>query len=283
VRKNHSIQSTSQNQIVDLGPGSNKATLKTHGREIILNNAKNGTIINQGSVSVNKNADGEISYTSIGEADNFKVVYDTITVPRGGTFNVTLSDGSKMWLNAATTVRYPEKFTGSERKVELLTGEAYFEVVHNAKKPFRVLSNNQVVEDIGTHFNIKAYNDEPFVKTTLVEGRIKVSAGETYRIINPGQQAILANNQINIIPVDVTEEIAWKNGDFQFDNADVRTVMRELARWYVVDIKYEGNFHDVHYSGLIPRNSNISAVLRMLKETGNTNFKLEGKTVIVTK
>ncbi|WP_158994114.1 FecR family protein [Mucilaginibacter sp. L196] len=283
VHKNHSIQSTSENKIVDVGPGSNKATLKTQGKEIILDNAKNGTIINHGNVSVNKKSGGEISYAAIAEAENYKVVYDTITVPRGGTFNVTLSDGTKMWLNAATTVRYPEKFSGTERKVELLTGEAYFEVIHNAKMPFRVLCNDQLVEDIGTHFNIKAYKDELVVKTTLVEGRIKVSADGINKVINPGQQTILTNNQINIVPVDVEEETAWKNGDFQFDNEDVRSVMKELARWYVVDIKYEGNFHNVHYSGLIPRSSNISAVLRMLKETGNTNFKLDGKTVIVTK
>jgi len=283
----------------DIGPGADKTTLTlADGRKIVLTDALNGKIAQQGSEIVNKTAGGEVVYeasksgTGNGEANpKFGIQCNTLETSIGGQTHITLADGTQVWLNAASSLKYPTVFNGNNRKVEL-TGEAYFEVAHNAKQPFTVTTATETVQDIGTHFNINAYTDEKVVKTTLLEGAVKVSqiSMHSSQLLKPGQQSLIQspdsyrdNNSIIVKEVDPEEAVAWKNGNFQFDNADITTVMRQLVRWYNVDIKYEGAVPRVHYSGTVPRRSNISAVLNMLRETGHTNFKIEGRTVTVLK
>ena len=207
------------------------------------------------------------------------VAYNTLTTPRGGQYHLTLSDGTSVWLNAASSIKYPIAFTGNERRVEI-TGEVYFEVEHNAAKPFRVICNGQTVEDLGTHFNINAYNDENAVKTTLLEGSVNVSAAGKNKMLKPGEQAQLQHGNIRIADVDVNKVAAWKNGLFQFNDDNIRDIMRQLGRWYDVDIKYEGNLPDWEFSGAIPRNANLSQVLDILSFV-KVHFRIDGKTIVV--
>lgn len=269
-----------QNHPYDIAPGGNKAILTSHGQKIILDNAKNGLIATNGSVAVNKKADGLISY-DVAKASNANIamVYDTITVPRGGQYQLKMSDGSKVWLNAATILRYPEKFAGKERKIELISGEAYMEVVHNEVMPFRVLVKGQVIEDIGTHFNVNAYDDEALMKTTLLEGSVKVSIGGQVTLLKPGQQAQInaSNHLVSVHNTDTEEVIAWKNGLFTFHDASIQTVLRQLARWYDVKIEYEGPIPDRKFSGDIYRNTTALQALDILSFT-KVHFRIERAT-----
>ncbi|SDT56404.1 FecR family protein [Mucilaginibacter mallensis] len=266
-----------QNHPYDIAPGGNKAILTSHGRKIILDNAKNGLIATNGSVAVNKKADGLISYdASQASNTNITMVYDTITIPRGGQYQLKMSDGSKVWLNAATILRYPEKFAGKERKIELISGEAYMEVVHNKAMPFKVLVKGQVIEDLGTHFNINAYDDEELIKTTLLEGSVKVNTGGQAFLLKPGQQAQVnaTTHLVSVHNVDTEDEIAWKNGLFTFHNASIQTVLRQLARWYDVKIEYEGQIPDRMFSGDIYRNTTALQALDLLSFT-KVHFRIE--------
>lgn len=266
----------------DIAPGGNKAILTlANGTKISLTDAKNGNIAQQAGTQISKTQNGQVVYV----ANSMKptaVIYNTMATPKGGQYALRLADGTLAVLDAASSIKYPVTFTGNERKVEI-TGQVYFEVVHNAARPFRVVVGGQTIEDLGTHFNINAYADEPIIKTTLLEGSVRVAANGQQALLKPGQQARWGNAHLSVVQVDVDEETAWKNGNFEFDDADIKTVMRQLVRWYNVDIKYDTNVPEVHYSGIVPRKSNISAVLNMLKETGHTNFKIVGRTVTVIK
>lgn len=258
-----------QTAAIQIKPGSNGAILTlSNGHKIVLDQTKPGSI----AQGIQKTGDSVLTYQ-----DGQEVAYNTLETPRGKQYQIILPDGSKVWLNAASSLKYPTAFNGPDRTVEL-TGEAYFAVVHNSQQPFKVKTASQTIEDIGTEFNVNSYADEAESKTTLVEGAISVN-GKTMR---PGQQAITQNNSLAIKDVDTEEATAWKHGNFQFEHTDVQTAMRQLARWYDVQIKYEGNFEQVHYTGNVPRRSDISDVLKALKETGGTHFKIEGKTITVT-
>lgn len=265
----------------DVAPGGNKATITlANGNVITLNGAKNGTLASQGNTSINKTADGLINYAS--SKDNSSpqnMVYNTAATPRGGQYQLILSDGTKVWLNAASSIRFPVEFIGNERNVEI-TGEVYFEVAHNATKPFRVTTNGQTVEVLGTHFNINAYSDEEAVKTTLLEGSVKVSASGASSIIKPGEQARFKHGAISVAEVDADEAVAWKNGFFHFKDDNIRGVMKELARWYDVDIKYEGVLPSREFSGEIPRNVNASQILDILTFK-KIHYQIDGKTIII--
>ena len=265
----------------DVAPGGNKAILTlSNGSTIVLTGAKNGTLASQGNMVINKTADGLISYADNKENASLKsLVYNTATTPRGGQYQFVLADGTKVWLNSASSIKYPVQFIGNERKVEL-TGEAYFEVAHNARKPFRVVSNGQTVEVLGTHFNVNAYSDEGEVKTTLLEGSVKVSSQNVNSIIKPGEQAQFNNGKINIKNVDVDEVVAWKNGFFYFEDNNIQEVMRQLSRWYDVNIKYESNLPSRQFSGEISRNVNASQILDILSFK-KIHYKIEGKTIVV--
>lgn len=270
----------------DIAPGGNKATLTlSNGTIVTLDDAAQGKVASQGDAVVRKSEDGLITYDA-GKPDvGNSIVYNTIATPRGGKYSVALSDGTRIWLNAETSIKYPVVFSGSERKVEL-SGEAYFEVAKNAAMPFRVVSSSQIIEVLGTHFNINAYADEKQVISTLLEGSIKVASAAQSATLKPGQQSVIALTEIADNPIQIndhvnTEEvIAWKNDLFQFEYADIKTVMNQISRWYDVDVVYEGKVPSDHYRGKVPRNSNVSQVLNILKTSG-INFKIEGKKIIV--
>jgi transmembrane sensor len=269
----------------DLAPGGNKAILTlSSGQQIVLTGARNGKLAQQGDAAITKTADGQIVYRKADRSAAAEVSYNTTTTPRGGQFQIVLADGTKVWLNAASSITYPTVFTGTDRQVQI-TGEAYFEVAHNAAKPFRVKSNGQTVEVLGTHFNINAYKDEPVVTTTLFEGSVKINKGTASALLKPGQQALVTekenNPNIKITDnVDLDQALAWKNGKFYFTNTGIEEVMRQVARWYDVDIEYKGKVPNMRLSGSCYRDLTASKALAILEYTG-INFKIEGRKIIV--
>ncbi|MBV8390634.1 MAG: FecR domain-containing protein [Mucilaginibacter sp.] len=266
----------------DLAPGGNKAILTlADGSKINLNNMKNGAFTSQPGVHIIKQS-GELSYKAAETNSNpAEVSYNTLTTPKGGQYQLTLADGTKVWLNAASSLKFPTAFNGNERVVEL-TGEAYFEVVHNAKQPFKVKTSGQTIQDIGTQFNVNTYSDENASATTLVEGSVKIYDAKGQTMIKPGQQFLLKANGLSEVTsdVDINEVTAWKNGMFQFNNASIQTIMRQIARWYDIEVEYKGPTPDYTYHGKISRNSNASQVLKILELSG-INFTIEGRKIIV--
>jgi transmembrane sensor len=263
-----------------IAPGGNKAILTLQdGSTIILNDAENGTLATQGNTRVVKLANGQIAYDEAsGPAD--KVLYNTMTTPRGGQYKLTLPDGTNVWLNSASSINYPTAFVGKERKVSI-TGEAYFEVAKNKNKPFYVVAGNQSIEVLGTHFNVMAYSDEENIKTTLLEGSVKISEHNNMSILKPGDQAVVANKGgITVKPADIDEAMAWKNGYFKFSRVDIKHIMRQISRWYDVEVAYEGDIPDDEFVGKIGRSENISQILHLL-ELEHVHFKIEGKKITV--
>jgi len=268
----------------DVAPGGNKATLTlADGTTIVLDSAANGNLASQGNIKVIK-LDGQLSYSRTNGGEQGEVLFNTISTPRGGQYQLILADGSKVWLNAASSLRFPATFSGNERKVELI-GEGYFEVAKNAAMPFKVeLNNGTAVEVLGTQFNVMAYDDEHAIKTTLVEGKVKITNGNSMVSLLPSQQAVLvkeANSVTVVNDADVDKATAWKNGLFNFDDDDITDVMLQLSRWYDVDISYKGRITAQHYTGSIRRQVNISEVLYMLSHAGGVSFSSNGRTIIV--
>lgn len=271
----------------DVAPGGNKAVLKlADGTSVVLDDADTGMIARQGSMNVFKLNSGELAYH--GTAGNKSaMLFNTVSTPRAGQYQVVLPDGSKVWLNAASSIRFPAAFVGQERNVEL-TGEAYFEIAHNKNMPFHVLVNNVKVEVLGTHFNIMSYENENAVNTTLLEGSVRVSpmfsAGEEEPglKLSPGQQASRkkGSSVFNVREVDVESVVAWKNGIFQFNSDDIQTIMRQIERWYDIDVDYAGKIPEEHYSGTVGRDNNLLKVLRIFEESG-LRFKIQGKKLTI--
>ncbi len=262
----------------DILPGRKKAVLTlANGSKVILDDSEKGLVAKEGNTEVMRQG-GRISYLGLSKPKS-SVIYNTISTPNGGMYELELSDGTKVWLDAASTLKYPVSFVGNERKVEL-TGEAYFEVVHNKKMPFKVVANNTTIEDIGTRFNINAYQDETSVKTTLVEGAIKVSVGNTSQLLTPGQMVSVNNSTLSLSDADIEQEIAWKNGYFIFNKADIKTVMQQFSRWYDVDISYEGTVPNNLFVGQIKREETLLGALKILELSG-MHFRVEGRKVIV--
>jgi len=265
-------------------PGGQKAVLTlADGTVVNLDEAKNGQIANQSGIVIRKAKNGELEYI-IKEVPNAPVVgSNAISTPRGGQYQVSLPDGTKVWLNAATTLKYPYAFAKNERLVEL-NGEAYFEVSKDHTRPFRVKTASQTVEVLGTHFNINAYTDETAVKTTLLEGAVKVSTALANVTLHPGEQSRLNNNSSRLSvdqQVDLDKEMAWKNNIFSFDNDDLQTVMRQISRWYDVDVVYEGKITPEKYDGEIPRSSNLAEVFKIL-ELNHVHIDIKGKVLTVS-
>lgn len=253
----------------DALPGGNKATLTlADGSVIVLDTTANGNLAQQGNTKVIKLDSGMLAYNA-GNANTTEVLYNTITTPRGGQYQIQLPDGTKVWLNAASSLHFPTVFTGNERDVTL-TGEGYFEVAHNAAKPFHVITGSTQVEVLGTHFNIMAYPDEAVIKTTLLEGSVKVSSASNTTLLKPGQQAnVNKSGTIRLIPnADTEEAIGWKDGLFKLNQTDIPEIMRQVARWYDVEIIYEGAVPGGSISGDISRNMNLSKVLKVLELSG---------------
>lgn len=267
----------------EINPGGNKAVLTLDdGRKIVLDDAQNGNVAQQGGARVVKLENGRLAYEAAGSTSG-KISFNTLSVPRGGQYTITLSDGTKVWLNAASSITYPNVFTGAERKVEI-SGEAYLEIAKNAQQPFRVKANGTEIQVLGTSFNVNAYSDENAVRATLVDGSIKVINGATSqaKLLVPGQQAeVSANNEsVKVETVDTDQVLAWKNGLFSFNNADIKTVMRQLSRWYDINIVYENGIPSQRFYGDMNRNLSLSQVLKGLEVT-KVNFRLEGRNLIV--
>ncbi len=259
-------------------PVTNKATLTlANGKTIILENTGIGSLATEGITNANKVNEAKLVYAANATTE---VAYNTLQVPRGSKpMQLQLADGSQVWLNTASSITFPNVFIGKERNVSI-TGEAYFEVAHNAAVPFVVKANDMKVEVLGTHFNINSYNDEACMKTTLLEGKIRIN---DTKVLYPGQQAQFnrSGNLKIINHVDLDAVLAWKEGNFLFENCDIYEMMRQLQRWYDIDIEYQNPHIYQHYEGVISRNVSMSKVLEMLEKTGNTTFTIKGRKVVI--
>lgn len=261
-------------------PGGNRALLTmSDGSTIVLDSIQNG-ILQQSGAKIKKQ-NGLLIYNGVSSVSGANVVYNTLSTPRGGQYQVVLPDGSKVWLNASSSLYFPTAFNGPIREV-VLTGEAYFEVAKNKEKPFRVKVGDMQVNVLGTHFNINAYKDESSIKTSLLEGSVKLVNGLHTDLLKPGQQAVLnkKEDKVEIRNADMNEVVAWKNGLFQFHGADITTIMKQIGRWYDVEIAYMGTVPARRFEGKISRDAQLSDVLKIL-ELSNVKFTVEGKRIVV--
>jgi len=263
----------------DVAPGTSKAVLTlADGSTVTLDSAGN-QVIQQGKTLVQQ-SNGQLQYAAEGRGES--IGYNTLTVPRGGQFNIVLPDGSHVWLNAASTLRFPTAFTGNQRLVEL-QGQGYFEIKKDVVHPFIVKVNTTEVQVLGTRFDVMAYADEKSLNTTLLEGAVRMKQGAIQHQLVPGQQAVLdyASGLMSVRPVDVDEVVAWKTGFFEFDNAAITVIMRQLSRWYDVEVSYLNNNNNRLFGGRISRNLPLSEILHMLEANG-AKFSLEGRRLMVT-
>ena len=262
----------------DVQPGMNGAILTLdNGEQIVLDSAQNGLLAKQGNTAIIKQ-DNKLSYEATGSTA-VAITYNTITTPRGRQYpDLILADGSKVWLDAGSSIRFPTSFTGGERKVEI-TGQVWFDVAHNEKMPFKVMVRGIEIQDLGTQFNVNAYDDEAVVKVTLLRGAIKIQSA----LLKVGQQAQVAEDgKIKIADgVDVDQVMAWKNGVFDCENADVASVMRQISRWYDVDVTYDQQITKRVSLLNVPRSVTLVNILKILEMTGNVKFVVEGKKVTV--
>ena len=266
----------------DLPPGRNNAILTlADGHSITLDSAANGRLAQQGNTKVIK-LNGQIAYRNTGNTRGDEaILFNTISTARGNQYQLTLSDGTKVWLNAASSLRFPTTFKGKERRVEV-TGEAYFEIAKNPSMPFKVQAGSGEIDVLGTHFNVNAYADEPSVKTTLLEGAVAVKKATALQMLAPGQQAEFSPQGAITLSdnVDVARETAWKDGFFWFNNTDIHMLMRQVSRWYDVEVEFSGNITDDGFTGKVSRNVPLSKLLDVLEQY-EIHFKIEGKKIIV--
>jgi len=266
-------------------PGGNKATLTlANGATISLNDASNGVIAKNGKVAIIKKKNGQLVYTAGTEQNkqDEKLSFNMISVPRGGQYQLILPDGTNVWMNSESSLKYPVEFKGAERHVEL-KGEAYFEVAKNKNMPFTINANNVNIKVLGTHFNVTAYADEKSVKTTLLEGSVMISAHNKHAVLVPGEQGNVANldDKIDVNFVNTDDAISWKNGYFTFRNENVVSIMKKVARWYDVDVEYQNDLSHVTFGGSISRAKDIQELLSKIELTGSVHFKIEGRRIMV--
>lgn len=256
-------------QSVSIGPGGNKAVLTLgDGSSLVLAEANLGTVADQQNVSVVKTAEGELSYKNSTGNNSSEIAYNTITTPVGGKYRVILPDGSKVWLNSKSSLRFPTSFTGAERRVQM-TGEVYFEVVKNQKQPFKVQSGGTEISVLGTHFDVMAYEDEAEQKTTLLEGSIHLSSGKFSTLLKPGQQASTAVSGIQVNNnTDLEGVMAWRNNLFIFKDMEIKEIARQISRWYDVQVVFKGTPSKILYTGTISKDAELSEILSMLQFTG---------------
>lgn len=288
TKKDVGISAQQDNQIAKISPGSNKAILILEsGERIALTDLKNGEVLNQNGIKITKTSDGQLIYdvsnaTVKNGGDKNEVSYNTIFTPAGGQFKVMLPDGTNVWLNASSSLKYPTNFNSFISRNVTLTGEGYFEVAPNKHKPFIVNSSGQLVKVLGTHFNINTYADEPNTVTTLFEGSVEVTAGENHKIIKPSQQTIVKGDMISVADADLEATLAWKNGYFIFNDEEIGSVMRKIARWYDVEVVFsEGAQIARTLEGATPRSKDLSEILRKFELLGDIHFKIQGRRVIV--
>jgi len=274
---------------VDIPPGGERAMLTlADGSEISLDEIEEGEIVNQLGISVSKTADGQILYKiEAQESGSNSLLFNKISTPTGGQYQLVLSDGTKVWLNAESSLSYPTSFDLKERKVELI-GEAYFEVA-KSNTPFFVMTKSQKINVLGTHFNVNSYEDEGLTRTTLLEGSVHVSFIKSVSsdiktkgyTLKPGQQAILKNDDFKIVKADLETTMDWRNNDFVFKEESIQSIMRKVARWYDIEVEYIGENENLRFGGLVSRKKNISTILNVLESTGLVKFKVNGRRVIV--
>jgi transmembrane sensor len=265
-------------------PGHQGATLTlSNGKKIHLTATGNGELAKEAGVAISKTANGQLVYQVTGNTDNTvnakANTTNTLSTINGETYQVSLPDGSQVWLNAASSITYSANFEGQQNREIALTGEAYFEVAKDPNHAFIVHTPNQDITVLGTHFNISSYADDPAPVTTLLQGSIKVSD----KILKPGEQATYINNQLLISDANTEEAVAWKNGYFRFNGEKLTSVMRKLARWYNIDVEFNGPVPDEEFSGTLSRSTNINKVLDALNYYNTVHFKINGKKVIVEK
>ena len=270
----------------DVAPGGNKAVLTLgDGRRIVLDSAEKGNLASQGKTNIVKTDAGKLAYSPGGDATT--VLYNTLSTPAGGQYQVTLADGTKVWLNALSKLQFPNAFTGKDRTVDL-TGEAYFEIAKDKSRPFMVRVNGVQVQVLGTSFNVNAYSDESGISTTLLEGAVRLVKGELSAALKPGQQGVtgvtgaqaIAVSGFSVHNADIDQVMAWKNGFFSWDAADVHTVMRQISRWYGVEVRYEGTPTTALFGGEIGRDLTLTQVLEGLSKS-KVHFQLDGKILTV--
>jgi len=276
------LNTSTTSELAEIKPGKNQAKLTlADGTEILLDESQNGLLQANDQVKIFKQ-NGKVVYQFTGKpAAGAALEYHTISTPRGGQYQLSLPDGTLVWLNAASTLQFPVAFTKNERKV-VLTGEGYFEVAKNKEQPFRVIANDITVEVLGTHFNIKAYAEENWTKTTLLEGSVKVNNANEGVVLKPGFQAITGEAvKIKTAAADLDQVMAWKEGYFQFNNEDFNSIATQLGRWYDVEIIYPPTISSWKFAGAIPRNTNLNQVLQMLELSGSIKYNIEGRRIMV--
>ncbi len=267
----------------DVLPGDNRAILTLDdGSQINLDDAQNGVLASEDNTDIRKTGSGQLEYSASGKLIE-TVKYNTLSTPMGGQYQLSLPDGSRVWLNSGSSIRFPTAFIGKERVVEL-KGEAYFDITKNKKMPFIVRTNNSMdIKVLGTQFNVMAYDDEKSINTTLVEGSVQILKESGTAFLEPGQAAILnkGTGKIKVSEADIDEAVAWKNGYFMFSNENIESIMRKVSRWYNIDVDYQGNLSNKDFVGTISRDKNISELLKMLELTGAIHFKVDGRRVTV--
>lgn len=263
----------------DFAPGGSRAILTLgNGKQIMLNDAHNGTLASQGNATISKSKDGTVVYSQKGKG--LPDIRNLLSTPRGSEYRLVLADGTCAYLNSSSSINYPASFTENFREVEI-TGEVYFEVAHNASKPFRVKTGTQTVEVLGTHFNINAYQKTGAIKTTLLEGSVAVKSTGKAKIIKPGQQAVFTGNAFSVSEVDIAEVTAWKDGFFDFTDADIHTVMQEFSRWYDLDIVFDGPQTKETFTGRIPRSWSFAKVMKIMETFKSAHIRAQGRRIMV--
>jgi transmembrane sensor len=292
LEKRNPLKNESAAYAQDVLPGNNKAVLTlANGKKISLTDVSDGELAKQTGISIAKTADGQLVYKvlDLGHSPAGISTYNTVETPRGGQHQIILQDGSKVWLNASSSIKFPVSFDEADKRIVVLSGQAYFEVAKNKAKPFIVKTNRQTVEVLGTHFDVNAYADEPTVKTTLLEGSVSVSplvkapengANPASRILKPNQQSVLSGEELSVIPVETSDVVAWKEGKFMFNNEALESIMKKVSRWYNVEVRYANeDIKKNTYWGTISRTEKISKLLKMLETTGDVHFRIEGNVI----
>jgi transmembrane sensor len=271
----------------DVAPGSDKAYLTlADGKRVELNDSVKGPITNQSGVLITKTASGQLRYEiSNKDRSASKNVYNTISTPKGGKFEVILSDGTKVFLNSSSSIKFPSSFPASGERKVTLKGEGYFEVAHNKNQPFYVQSRTQLLKVLGTHFNVNAYTDEKSVKTTLMQGAVKIDyEGGLNAVLKPGEESYIYNGKLLVKDVNANSAIDWKRGEMNLEDEDFQSTMRKIARWYDVEVVFEEDAPvDLRLGGLVSTQKSLVTVLKVMELTGEVHFKVEGRRVTVKK
>lgn len=269
----------------DVAPGKKTATLTlANGKKIVLSDALDGEIAKQAGVSIFKTPDGQVVYKiDPAQQPGAAEAHNMLSTSRSETYQIILPDGSKVWLNAASSIKYPATFASLKKRAVELSGEAYFEIAKDEKHPFVVKTDQQEVEVLGTHFNVNAYNDEGVTKTVLLEGAVRINTGNAAGgVLKPGQQGVLIAGKLKIEPADIETELAWKNGFFRFNDEQLESIMKKISRWYDIQVVYENEeLKKEPFAGVTTRFANVSELLRMLELTGEVKFKINGRQIRV--